>query len=150
MEIPPIRIIRSVLNRSTSQRLDPFPLPISQTPGTQNKEGIEVDAPFREVAGSLVWIESQRRPNIVITVRAIARFQHDPKPIHPKATQNITEHLNSSLDLCLLFTRGGELGSIQVECDLSRMQTRTTSIRLRTDVPFLKLQVQRYIGVLVL
>ena len=77
-----------------------------------------VDVPFREIVGSLMWIANQTRPDIANAVRAIARFSHDPKPIHYKAAQKILEYPNVTSDLDLTFRRDSDLGSVQMEFDL--------------------------------
>ena len=58
-----------------------------------SEEETVVDVPFREIVGSLMWIANQTRPDIANAVRAIARFSHDPKPIHYKAAQKILKYL---------------------------------------------------------
>ena len=51
------------------------------------EEEAVVDVPLREIVGSLMWIANQTRPDIANAVRAVARFSHDPKPIHYKAAR---------------------------------------------------------------
>ena len=72
---------------------------------------------FREIVGSLMWIANQTRPDIANAVRAVARFSHDPKPIHYKAAQKILEYLNATSDLGLTFRRDSDLESVQMEFD---------------------------------
>ena len=48
-----------------------------------------VDANFREIVGSLMWIANQTRPDISNAVRAIAWFSHDPKEVHVKAARKV-------------------------------------------------------------
>ena len=83
-----------------------------------SEEETVVDVPFREIVGSLMWIANQTRPDIANAVRAIARFSHDPKPIHYKAAQKILEYLSSTSDLGWTFRRDSDFGSVQIEFDL--------------------------------
>ena len=50
-----------------------------------------MDASYREMVGSLMWIANQTRPDIVNAVRAVARFSHDPKEVHVKAVRKIID-----------------------------------------------------------
>ena len=68
-----------------------------------------VDANFREIVGSLMWIANQTRPNISDAVRAIARFSHDPKEVHVKAARAILEYLNATAHLGLILRRESKL-----------------------------------------
>ena len=77
-----------------------------------------MDVPFREIVGSLMWIANQTRPDIANALRAVARFSHDPKPIHDKAAQKILEYLNATSDLGSTFRRDSDLESVQTEVDL--------------------------------
>ena len=72
------------------------------------EEEAVVDVPLREIVGSLMWIANQTRPDIANAVRAVARFSHDPKPIHYKAAQKILEYLNATSDLGLTFRRDSD------------------------------------------
>ena len=45
--------------------------------------------PFRELVGSLMWLATQTRPDILNGVRAVARFTHAPKHKHWKAARGI-------------------------------------------------------------
>ena len=48
-----------------------------------------VDASYREIVGSLMWIANQARPDIAKAVRAVTRFSHDTKEVHVKAARKI-------------------------------------------------------------
>ena len=67
--------------------------PIPSTPSLHlmhvSDEETVVDVPFREIVCNLMWITNQTGPDISNAVRAIARFSHDPKPIHDKVAQKI-------------------------------------------------------------
>ena len=110
MEISQTQFILSVLNCFGISKSSP----ITATPFLDLKhvrdEKTVVDAPFREIVGSLTWIANQTRPDIANAVGAIAWFSHDPKSIRYEAAQKILEYLNVTSDLgltfrsCLLYT----------------------------------------------
>ena len=62
-----------------------------------------VDASYREMVGSLMWIANQTRPDIVNAVRAVARFSHDPKEVHVEAARKIIECLSAMAHEGLTF-----------------------------------------------
>ena len=64
-----------------------------------------VDASFREMVGSLMWIANQTRPDIANAVRAVAGFSHDPKQVHVKAARKVIEYLRATAHLGLTFRR---------------------------------------------
>ena len=117
LEISQTQFIQSVLNRFGVSKSSPVPATPSLDLRHVSEETV-VDVPFREIVGSLMWIANQTRPDIANAVRAIARFSHDPKPIHFKAAQKILEYLNATSDLRPTSRRNSGLGSVQLEFDL--------------------------------
>ena len=118
MEISQTQFMQSVLNRFGVSKSRPIPATPSLDLRHVSEEETVVDVPFREIVGSLMWIANQTRPDIANAVRAVARFSHDPKPIHYKAAQKILEYLNATSDLGLTFRRDSDLESVQMEFDL--------------------------------
>ena len=117
MKISQTQLIQSVLNRFGGSKSSP----IFATPSLDfrhvSEEETAVDVPLREIVGSMMWIVNQTRPDIAKAVRAMARFSHDPKPIHYKAAQNILEYPSVTSDLGFTFRRDSDLGSVQMEFD---------------------------------
>ena len=83
-----------------------------------SEEETVVDVPFREIGGILMWIANQTRPDTANAVWAVARFSHDPKPVHYKAAQEILKYSNATSDSSLTFRRDSDLESVQMKCDL--------------------------------
>ena len=79
-----------------------------------------VDASYREMVGTLMWIANQTRPDIVNAVRAVARFSHDLKevPVRVKAARKIIEYLSATAHLALTFRKDSKVEDVQLECDL--------------------------------
>ena len=74
-----------------------------------------VDAKYREMTGSQLWIANQTRPDIANAVRAVARVSLDPKEVHVKTGKKIIEYLRATAHLGLTFrkdskTRGSAVG----------------------------------------
>ena len=74
-----------------------------------------VDASYREMVGTLMWIANQTRPDIVNAVRAVARFLHDPKEVHIKAARKIIEYVSATAHLGPTFRKDSKLEHMQLE-----------------------------------
>lgn len=109
---------RSVINRFDFSKTSSIPDTPSVDLRHASEEETVVDTSFHEIVGSLIRIADQTRPDIENAVREIARFSHDPKPIHHKATQKILEYLNAASDLGSLLKGGSNLESIQLDNNL--------------------------------
>ena len=115
LEISQTQFIQSVLNRFGFSKSSPIPATPSLDLRHVSEGETVVDVPFREIAGSLMWIANQTRPDIANAVWAVARFSHYSKRIHYKAAQTILEHLNATSDVGLTFKRGGDMESMHME-----------------------------------
>ena len=81
LEIIPTQIIRNVVERFGITKTSPILASPSLDLGHVSDEDPAVDASYREMVGSLMWIANQARPDITSAVRAVARFSHDPKEV---------------------------------------------------------------------
>ena len=70
--------------------------------------------PFRELAGSSMWLSKSTGPGIPNTVRAVARYCTAPRAIHWKAALGIMEYINGTSEYGITFRRG-TLSSISLE-----------------------------------
>ena len=73
---------------------------------TLNTDEEEVDAPYREAVGSLIWLANMTRPDIAISVRAVARLTNHPGVEHWKAVLRILRYLIGTKDLGLTYNMG--------------------------------------------
>ena len=96
-----------------------------------------VDANFREIVESLMWIANQTKPDISNAVRAIAPFSHDPKEVHVRAARKVLEYLSATAHLGLTFRKDSKLGDVQLEYDLEAYVDAGTPTRPRTGVRYL-------------
>ena len=82
LKISQTQFIQSALNRFSVSKFNPIPATSSLYLRHVSEEETVVDVRFREIVGSLMWIANQTKPDIANAVRPVARFSHDPKPIH--------------------------------------------------------------------
>ena len=118
LEISQTQFIRNVVDRFGITKTSPIPASPSLDLRYVSDEEPVVDANFREIVGSLMWIANQTRPDISNAVRAIARFSHDPKEVHVKAARKVLEYLSATAHLGLTFRKESKLGDVQLEYDL--------------------------------
>ena len=111
LEISQTQFIRTVVNRFGIAKTSPIPSPSLDLRHVSDEEPA-VDANFREIVGSLMWIANQTRPNISNAVRAIARFSHDPKEVHVKAARTTLEYLSATAHLGLILRRESKLEDV--------------------------------------
>ena len=91
LEISQTQFIRNVVERFGITKTSPIPASSSLDLRHVSDEDPAVDARYRKMVGSLMWITNQTRPDIANAVRAVARFSHDPKEVHIKAARKIIE-----------------------------------------------------------
>ena len=118
LEISQTQFIRNVVDRFGITKTSPIPASPSLDLRYVSDEEPVVDANFREIVGSLMWIANQTRPDISNAVRAIARFSHNPKEVHVKAARKVLEYLSATAHLGLTFRKESKLGDVQLEYDL--------------------------------
>ena len=91
LEISQTQFIRNDVIRFGITKTSHIPASPSLGLRHASDEDPEVDASYREMVGSLMWIANQTRPDIANPVRAVARFSHDPKEVHVKAVRKIID-----------------------------------------------------------
>ena len=74
--------IRNVVERIGVKKNNLVPASASLDLRLVSDEDPAVDANYREMVGSLMWIANQTRPSIANAVRAVVRFSHDPRGVH--------------------------------------------------------------------
>ena len=78
----------------------------------------DVDHPFRELVGVLLWIARLTRPDILNAVRAVARYCSSPKMVHWKAALGILGYTVRTKTFGISFQRGTVEGfSLVAFCD---------------------------------
>ena len=118
LEISQTQFIRNVVERLGITKTIPIPASPSLDLRHVSDEDPAVDAIYREMVGSLMWIVNQTRPDIANAVRAVARFSHDPKEINDKAARKIIKYLSATAHLGLTFRKDSKLEEVQLDYDL--------------------------------
>ena len=118
LEISQTQFVRNVVERFGITKTSPIPASPSLDLGHVSNEDPAVDARYREMVGSLMWIANQTRPDIANAVGAVARFSHDPKEVHVKAARKIVEYLGATAHLGLPLRKDSKLGEVQLDYDL--------------------------------
>ena len=103
LEISQTQIVRNVVDRFGITKTSPIPASPPLDLRYVSDEEPVVDASFRDVVGSLLWIANQTRPDISNAVRAIAWFSHGPQEVHVKAYRKVTQVLERYCPLGLGF-----------------------------------------------
>ena len=71
-----------------------------------DQEEAEVEEPFRSVGGHLMWLANQTRPDILNSIRAVARYSHSPKRVHWKSALYILQYIRLMSGHGITFQRG--------------------------------------------
>jgi len=66
------------------------------------------ECPFREAIGSLLYLATNTRPDILHPVTLLARFSNNPKEKHWLAVKRIFQYICGTLNFGLKFSRQGD------------------------------------------
>jgi len=75
----------------------------------EGSEKVMSHVPYRELAGSLMWLSVCCRPDITYAVNAVCRFVEKPAETHWKAAKRILRYVKGTLNQGLLFRKGGDM-----------------------------------------
>ena len=92
----------------------------------------DVDEPFRSLAGHLMWLANQTRPDILINaMRTVARYSHAPKLVHWKAALHVLMYVRFTSSYGITFQRGTASGfglEVFVDSDFASRATDRRSV----------------------
>lgn len=66
------------------------------------------EAPYRQMIEGLVWIYNVIRPDVMDTVRDVAKQAHDPAPQYWKTTLTLADYLNLTRRVGVRFFQKGK------------------------------------------
>ena len=66
----------------------------------------DVDKPFRQFVGSLLWVARLTRPDLLNAVRAVARYCSSPRMVHWLAALDILAYANATSSFGISFQKG--------------------------------------------
>lgn len=78
----------------------------------KTKPGEEVQAPYRELIGSLLWIATCTRPDISFAVSKLASYSNNPSELHWKSTKRILRYLKGTQNFGLIYNKEAEANLI--------------------------------------
>ena len=81
------------------------PLPKEDGPKNPKGRGKMRRIPYREAVGPLMWATTTTRPDLSFAAHNLAKFCHDPRPVHWKAAMKALRYFWRTKDLG--FTYGG-------------------------------------------
>ena len=91
----------------------------------------DVDKPFRSLVGHLMWLANQTRPDILNTVRTVARYSHAPKLVHWQAALHVLMYVRFTSGYGITFQRGTARGvgfEMYVDSDYASRATDRNSV----------------------
>lgn len=59
----------------------------------RKEHGASIEGPFREATGGLMWVVNMTCPDVLNTVRGVARHSHNPPNAHWRVVLQILRHL---------------------------------------------------------
>ena len=97
------------MKRVDAQSILDIPASPVADPGPKQDDESGGGWPVREAIGSLMWMSTITRPDITNTVRAVARYAHEPTEILWQAILKILSYLNGAKSLGITYVRGSGL-----------------------------------------
>ncbi|CAB1096240.1 unnamed protein product [Ectocarpus sp. CCAP 1310/34] len=91
--------------------------------------------PVMEAIGSMMWVTTFSRSDVLFAVRAVARHAHAPAKRHWDAIQKILGYLKGTRDLGITYQRGSGLGlAVYVEASYANTEDKRSVSGLETAV----------------
>lgn len=84
------------------------PLDNSQKLGEFEADG-EIDFPYREAVGSLMYLAVATRPDISFAVGSVSRYLEKPAAAHVNAVKRILKYVKGTMDMGIRFEGGNDL-----------------------------------------
>jgi hypothetical protein len=91
--------------------LTPLPHKCCLMAATDGDELLPANTPYRALVGSLLYVATWTRPDIMFAVSQVARFQSKPTTVHWHATKDILRYLKGTRELGLTYSavQGGSV-----------------------------------------
>ncbi|KAJ8709663.1 hypothetical protein PYW08_009667 [Mythimna loreyi] len=103
------KYIKEVLDKFGMSDCKPCKTPIEVGQKfTQNADGKEIDYPYQQAIGCLLYIAQGTRPDISFAVNTLSRFNKEPRAEHWTAVKRVLRYLKGTKDMKLTYTKDGE------------------------------------------
>ena len=133
-------LIQKIMKATGLQDCNP-----NHTPALQACLGIDPDGEpmdefwnYRSIVGMLLYLSTNTRPNIILAVSQVARFNRSPKMSHASSIKTIVSYLHCTADKGTIVTPTGDLSlDCYVDADFAGLHGRdpdhsNTSAKSRT------------------
>lgn len=77
----------------------------SMSPKDEEERKEMSNKPYRSLIGSLMYLATSTRPDIIHAVSLLSQFNEDPGPCHWKAAKRVLRYLKGTKDLKLIFKK---------------------------------------------
>ncbi|KAF7491368.1 Retrovirus-related Pol polyprotein from transposon TNT 1-94 [Sarcoptes scabiei] len=118
--------------------------PIARGTDPYSESSSDVDYPYRQAIGALLYLSCRTRPDISYSVSLLSRFIEKPTLIHVKMVKHLWRYLKGTIDYGI--TLGGDVSKITAfsDSDLAgEIQCKSTTGCSRADpLPGKKIQLQ--------
>lgn len=95
--------------KMTDATTNSIPLPENHNLTTKEPTDSDADCPYREAIGSLMYLATNSRPDILHTVTLLAKFQAQPLLKHWQAVKNLLRYMKATVNYGLLYEAGGAI-----------------------------------------
>lgn len=117
------RYIQDMLKRFGMEKCNPLSTPLEQNLNiaeieleAKNTKSTEIDKPYRELVGSLIYLANATRPDIAFAANLLSRFCTSPKLLHWKIAKRVLRYLNGTMEYHISYTKENKL-KIYVDSD---------------------------------
>ena len=104
----------------------PFPLNLK----LNAKDGQELENPtiYRELAGSLIHLMNNTRPDIAYSVSVLTRYMQNPRTTHWKAAKHVLKYLKGTKSIGIEFTGTGDFyGAVDADWGMDPDTNKSTT-----------------------
>lgn len=103
------KYIKDVLNKFGMSDCKPCKTPIEVGQKfTQSADNKEIDYPYQQAIGCLLYIAQGTRPDISFAVNTLSRFNKEPRIEHWTAVKRVLRYLQGTKDMKLTYTKDSE------------------------------------------
>lgn len=101
---------RKVLNRFNMTNCNAVSTPLNNSQNLGDFEADEeIEFPYREAVGSLMYLAVATRPDISFAVGSVSRYLEKPAAAHVNAVKRILKYVRGTMDMGIRFESGNDL-----------------------------------------
>ena len=85
------------------------PLTLDVLPNAVDNPDPQLQAQYRSIVGSLLYLANSTRPDISHATSMLSRYMHGPSSPHLTAATHVLRYLSGTQHLCLKYKKGGDI-----------------------------------------